>query len=407
MQTRLTESILSTDAGREADAILRRCVHCGFCNATCPTYQVLGDELDGPRGRIYLIKQFLEGEAKGEVASYHLDRCLSCRNCETTCPSGVQYGHLLDIGREQIEGHISRPFPERLLRSLLKTTLSSPFALRLGIRLGSFFKWLLPPTLQQALPQNHGSSAGRNASWPKTRHSRRVILLQGCVQRVMDPAINAATAQVLDRLSISALKVKSEGCCGALHQHLTAAEKARHHMRRNIDLWWPYIDEGIEAIVSTASACGLQIKEYGYYLRNDVRYAEKARQVSALARDAAEVIDGEAPLVANSSFRRVAFHAPCTLQHGQQLNGLVEDILEKWGFEALPVTDSHLCCGSAGTYSILKPELARKLRENKITALMANEPEVIASANIGCIEHLRKTAAVPVRHWIELLAEGL
>jgi len=405
VQTRLTASVLSTETGREADAILRRCVHCGFCNATCPTYQLLGDELDGPRGRIYLIKQFLEGEAQGDVAASHLDRCLTCRNCETTCPSGVQYGHLLDIGREQIEKQISRPLSDRMLRWVLSTFLTRPFALGSGIYISRMFRWLLPNTLQQVIPESGDTVTGRGTPWPTIRHSRRVILLQGCVQRVIDPAINLAAAQVLDRLSISTLRINGERCCGALDQHLTHAEMARQFMRRNIDLWWPYIEQGVEAIVSTASACGLQIKEYGYYLRNDNLYAKKAKQVSALAMDIAELVNREEPLPARRQFQRVAFHAPCTLQHGQHLSGVVEGILERWGFSMLPVADGHLCCGSAGTYSILQPQLAGTLRENKIRSLSASQPDVIASANIGCLQHLKKATAVPVRHWIELLAD--
>ncbi|WP_455218383.1 glycolate oxidase subunit GlcF [Kaarinaea lacus] len=403
MQTRLSPEILSTETGREADGILRRCVHCGFCNATCPTYQLLGDELDGPRGRIYLIKQFLEGRARGEVAGLHLDRCLTCRNCETTCPSGVQYGRLLEIGREQIEKHVSRTLADRLLRWVLRTFLSRPVRLRAAVNLGNVFRGLLPATLEKALPQRTGSTG--NEAWPEARHERRVILLQGCVQQVIEPRINSAAAQVLDRLSISAIRVQGEGCCGALDQHLAGAEQARRFMRNNIDQWWPYIENGIEAIVSTASACGLQVKDYAYYLGDDPRYADKASRVSALARDIAEILNGEQPFTRNAKPRRVAFHPPCTLQHGQQLNGMVEGILERWGFETVPVANSHLCCGSAGTYSLLQPELANVFRDNKVHALTAHKPDVIASANIGCLQHISKTAPVPVRHWIELLAE--
>lgn len=406
MQTNLSSSVLSTETGREAENILRRCVHCGFCNATCPTYQILGDELDGPRGRIYLIKQFLEGEAKGEVAGMHLDRCLTCRNCETTCPSGVQYGRLLDIGREQVNKHISRRFYDRVIRWALSAILTHPSRFRLALMSAGLFRSLLPGALREALPEKKDSRSPVDATWPEVRHKRRVILFQGCVQDVIDPAINVAAARLLDRISISSIRVKGESCCGALDQHLSETEKAKQFMRNNIDSWWPHVEAGVEAIVSTASACGLQVKEYEYYLRDDPRYAIKARDISAMARDIAELINEAEPLPNGTHYRRIAFHPPCTLQHGQQLGGVVEEILERWGFELLPVPDSHLCCGSAGTYSILQPEMAGILRDNKVHALSVHQPDVIASANIGCLQHIMKTAEIPVMHWIELLVEN-
>ncbi len=420
MQTQFSTSLLSSEVGREADAILRRCVHCGFCNATCPTYQLTGDELDGPRGRIYLIKQLFENQnenqgnnqqknqEEGVATLLHLDRCLTCRSCETTCPSGVEYGRLLDIGRKQIEQKVSRPLFDKIFRWVLSSFLSQPARFRVGLNAAKLLQFLLPASLRNALPAQSSSSSLR-AAWPEVQHSRQVILLQGCVQQVIDPVINAATAKVLDMCSISVIRVKGEACCGALDQHLTKTEKAEHFMRLNIDAWWPHVEQGVEAIVCTASACGVQVKDYGYYLRRDNQYAKKARRISALTRDISEILNQEEALPERLAKKdkkvRVAFHAPCTLQHGLGLGGVVEGILRRWGFETLPVSDSHLCCGSAGTYSILNPELAEPLRMNKLTALQANQPDVITSANIGCLQHLKKGASLPVQHWVELLAD--
>jgi glycolate oxidase iron-sulfur subunit len=414
MQTQLSTSLLSTERGREADAILRRCVHCGFCNATCPTYQIIGDELDGPRGRIYLIKQMLEGDVEGGITRLHLDRCLTCRSCETTCPSGVQYERLLGIGREYLEQHTERPLQDQILRWGLSNFLSRPARFRVLLRLTNLMRSLLPGFIRNALPLQTSTSASSGSGlldkgWPTECHARRMILMRGCVQDVVAQNINQATAQVLDQLSISAIRVEGEGCCGALDQHLTELEKARNFMRRNIDSWWSYIEQeeqGIEAIISTSSACGLQVKDYGYLLKDDPDYANKAARVSALVKDISEVLGQEVARPVESNIRKVAFHAPCTLTHGQKLDGLVEGILQRWGYETVPVADSHLCCGSAGTYSILNPELAEILRTNKLTALQTHQPDMIASANIGCLLHLQKSATVPVKHWVELLVDS-
>lgn len=414
MQTRLSDAVLSTEQGREADAILRRCVHCGFCNATCPTYQLQGDELDGPRGRIYLIKQLLEGEAEVATARQHLDRCLTCRNCETTCPSGVEYGRLLEIGREQVEGRESRPFFDRAMRWGLRTILPFPRRFAFGLGLARVLRPVLPRVLRKAIPPQLGAVT----RWPEVKHPRRVILLEGCVQSVAAPEINRATAQLLDSLGISVLRLSDEVCCGAVHQHMAAPEAAAAMMRRNIDAWWPHLGadayENIEAIVSTASACGLQVKDYVHVLRHDTEYADKAATVSRLVRDIAEIVAAEPAKKCRPS-QRVAFHSPCTLQHGQRLGGVVEGILRDWGHQLVPVKEGHLCCGSAGTYSILQPELSATLRENKRAALLKNSPQLIASANIGCLMHLREAknsseqmpALVPVKHWVEVLADCL
>ncbi len=408
MQTRLPDALLASEQGREADAILRRCVHCGFCNATCPTYQLLGDELDGPRGRIYLIKQLLEGEANGPTAREHLDRCLTCRNCETTCPSGVEYSRLLDIGRAEVERGAPRPWSQRLLRWGLLRIVPFPARFALASALGRRLPGLLPAAMRKAIPPA-AKSAGQ---WPVARHARQVILLDGCVQSVAAPQINLATARLLDRLGISAIRLFGEGCCGALNQHLNATDSAAAMMRRNIDAWWPHVKPDaklpVEAIISTASACGLQVKDYGHYLRADPAYAEKAAIVSARVKDIAELIAAEpVERVISAKAARVAFHAPCTLQHGQRLGGVVEAILQRCGFELTAVKDGHLCCGSAGSYSIFQPALSAQLQHNKLAALQAGQPEVIASANIGCLLHLREGSAVPVKHWVELLADCL
>ena len=404
MQTSIIPALLSTDAGREADTILRSCVHCGLCTATCPTYQLLGDELDGPRGRIYLIKQVLEGQPLSRETQLHLDRCLTCRACETTCPSGVRYGRLADIGRAYVESKIRRPWHERLFRRMLRVIV--PYAARFDplMRLGQILRPLLPSALRKKVPSKQ--SAGH---WPTREHSRRMIVLEACAQSSAAPNTNAAAARVLDRLGITLIRVVEAGCCGALSHHLSAESEALVFIRRNIDAWWPYIEQGAEAIVITASGCGVMVKDYGILLRHDPVYADKALRVAELARDLSEVIAAENLQVLDMPVakRRITFHAPCTLQHGQSLAGKVEAILTQLGFQLNPVQDSHLCCGSAGSYSLLQPKLAQQLRDNKLSALQADAPELIATANIGCQLHLATAAEVPVLHWIELLDHSL
>jgi len=402
VDTALADFIKDTPEGREAEAILRSCVHCGFCTATCPTYQLLGDELDGPRGRIYLIKGVLEGRAVTEKTQLHLDRCLTCRSCETTCPSGVKYGRLLDIGRHIVDERVPRPAAEQALRWTLRHGLTAKPLFGGAVMLGRMAKFALPKEIAGKLP-----SAPPAGYWPPPRHSRKMLALSGCVQPALMPSIDAAMARVLDRIGISLVRAGG-GCCGALPHHLSAVDEALTLVKRNIDAWWPDVSRGAEAIVVTASGCGVMVKDYGYLLRNDKDYADKAKRIAALARDPVEVVGAEwrkmAPMVAmDQGPLRVAFHSPCTLQHGMKLRGSVEEILLALGFEMTPVADAHLCCGSAGTYSILQPELAGRLRANKVKALEAGAPEVIASANIGCITHLAGAAKAPVRHWVELL----
>jgi len=389
MQTQLADFIRDTPEGREADAILRKCVHCGFCTATCPTYQVLGDDLDSPRGRIYLIKRALEGAPVTDKTRLHLDRCLTCRACETTCPSGVQYGRLVDIGRAVVEQRTQRGPWDRIKRAVLSFGVPRRRLFGAALRLGQL--------LGQA-PRTRPAAA-----WPAPRHARRMLALAGCVQPSLAPSINAAAARVLDRIGISLLEVPGAGCCGAVRFHLNDQDAGRDDMRALIDAWWPI---EAEAIVMTASGCGINVKEYGHLLAADARYRAKAERISELTRDLSEVIRPE-ELPQGHKRGRVAFHSPCTLQHGQQIRGKVEALLTQVGYELVPVRDAHLCCGSAGAYSLLQPEIANELRSRKLAALEEGAPQAIATANIGCLTHLQQPTATPVRHWIELVDAAL
>ncbi len=410
MDTRVVEPIRHTRAGQIAEEILRKCVHCGFCTATCPTYQLLGDELDGPRGRIYLIKQVLEGQAVSEKTRLHLDRCLTCRSCETTCPSGVQYAHLLDIGRQVLAEKLPRRGADAAKRRLLRAGLTRPRLFATAIRLGRMLRPLLPSALADKLPRPApGEVRGRPA---RGGHARRMLLLAGCVQPALAPNINAATVRVLDRLGIELFEEAKAGCCGGVRFHLDDQSGAGLEMRRNIDAWWPHVMAGVEAIVVTASGCGVQVRDYGHVLADDPVYAEKAAKISGLCRDPSEILCAERarllPLLASGPAtprERLAFHAPCTLQHGLQIRGVIEDLLQAAGFVLTPVADAHLCCGSAGTYSLLQPELSVQLRNRKLAALDAGGPALIATANIGCLTHLQAGSMLPVRHWIELIDE--
>lgn len=404
MQTHLSEQARALPRGEEAEAILRSCVHCGFCNATCPTYQLLGDELDGPRGRIYLMKQVLEGHEPSASTLQHLDRCLTCRNCETTCPSGVQYHNLLDIGRAVVEEQVPRPLGERMLRAGLRTVVPHAGLFKALVNTGNAFRSLLPEALKAKLPREVRPARPR----PAVRHARHVLMLEGCVQPGLSPNTNAAAARVLDRLGISVIPAREVGCCGAVDYHLNAQAAGLDRARRNIDAWWPAIEAGAEAIVQTASGCGAFVKDYGHLLKDDPSYAAKAERVSALARNLVEVLR-DAPLesLGIRGDLRLAFHCPCTLQHAQKLGGVVESVLTRLGFHLTPVPDAHLCCGSAGTYSITQPALSRQLRDNKLNALESGQPQVIATANIGCQTHLDGAGRTPVRHWIELVDEAM
>ena len=402
MQTNLADFIKHTREGQEADEILRSCVHCGFCTATCPTYQLLGDELDGPRGRIYLIKQVLEGKQATASTQTHLDRCLTCRNCESTCPSGVEYGRLLDIGRKVVEQRVPRPFAESLLRTALKEVLPRRWLFTPLLRTGQLLRPLLPAALKRRVPVAQDAGA-----LPVKAHTRKMIILDGCVQPALAPNINAAAMRVFDVLGVQLIAAPKAGCCGALRHHLNDQDAALNDMRRNIDAWWPLVEAGAEAIVMTASGCGVTVKEYGDLLAYDAFYADKAKHISSLCRDISEVLpqfaDQLRDKLKGKIKQRVAYHPPCTLQHGQQIRGKVEDILRMAGVDVKLCADSHLCCGSAGTYSILQPGLSLRLRDNKLTNLRATEAEQIVTGNIGCMTHLQSGTDMPVRHWIELL----
>jgi glycolate oxidase iron-sulfur subunit len=405
MQTNLAPEFKNTADGRVAEAILRKCVHCGFCTATCPTYQLLGDELDGPRGRIYLIKQVLEGEAPTHKTQALLDRCLTCRNCESTCPSGVDYGHLVDIGRKIVEAKVPRPASERFVRWALKEGLPSP-AFGPAMKMGQLVRGLLPASLKAKVPAKQNAGA-----WPTRPHARKVLMLAGCVQPAMMPNINSATARVLDAAGIETLVAAKAGCCGAVKFHLNDQDGGKAEMRTNIDAWWPHVEAGVEAIVMNASGCGVTVKEYGHILQDDPAYAAKARRISELTKDLSELLPELAEKLRGkvaAKAGQIAFHPPCTLQHGQQLRGGVEKHMAALGFKVNPCrVEPHLCCGSAGTYSVLNPELAYELRDRKLKNLAEMQPEQIVSANIGCITHLQSGTGTPVRHWVELLDEAL
>ena len=409
MQTALADFIKDTPEGKEADSILRKCVHCGFCTATCPTYQLLGDELDGPRGRIYLIKQVLEGHEVTAKTQLHLDRCLTCRNCETTCPSGVKYGRLVDIGRKIVDDHVPRPAGDRLARIALKEGLTNPL-FGPAMRIGQMVRQLLPRSLQNKVPPRQHAGL-----WPSRSHARKVLLLEGCVQPSMAPNINTATSRVLDALGIETLRPAAAGCCGAIRYHLNDHDGGLADARRNIDAWWPYVahaeEDGLAAILMNASGCGVQVKEYGHLLARDAKYAGKARRISEMTKDVSEFLPAFVAELQTSltpaTGNRVVFHPPCTLQHGQQIRGAVEGLLASLGAVVVPFAEVQMCCGSAGTYSVLQPELAYPLRDRKLRHLEAAAPDVILSANIGCITHLASGSTTRVMHWIEWIDERL
>jgi len=401
MQTLIASELADDTRAIEAEKTLRKCVHCGFCLATCPTYNLLGDELDSPRGRIYLIKQVVEGEQPSAQTLNHLDRCLTCRNCETTCPSGVEYGHLLDNGRALVEERVERPLKQRLMRKAIVSVLPFPNRVAPLVKLGQLFRAVLPGSLRASVPVKR--EAGE---WPQAQSTRTMLVLDGCVQPSMAPATNAAAARVLNSIGISLVNADTAGCCGAVHFHLNQQNDAKAFMRRNIDAWWPHIENGVEAIITTASGCGVMVKDYGHVLADDAAYKDKAARISALCKDVVEVLQTEdlSRFSARAKeYGPVAFHPPCTLQHGQKLPMATETLLTRAGFNLVPVADSHLCCGSAGTYSIFQPQISRKLRHNKVAALSAHSPEVIATANIGCQLHLQAGTQTTVVHWVELL----
>lgn len=405
MQTKLSDIIKATREGNEAEKLISKCVHCGFCNATCPTYQLLGDELDGPRGRIYLIKQVLEGQSATQSTLLHLDRCLTCRNCETTCPSGVEYGKLVDIGRKIVEQQVGRGYFPAMQRAVLKTVLPRAWLFKPLLRTGQALRPILPAKLAQKIPAFQAGSA-----WPTGTHIKKMILLDGCVQPGMSPNINAATARVLDKLGIQLLVAQRAGCCGAIRAHLNDEDGAIADAKRNIDAWLPLLESGAEAIIMTASGCGTLVKDYGHLLKHDLAYADKAKKISAATYDLSEILmqyTDQLGAFKHGSRENIAYHPPCSLQHAQKITGTVEQVLASIGINVSRCANSHLCCGSAGTYSILQPELSTTLRDQKLSSLHATGAEKIVSANIGCIAHLQSGTATPVMHWIELLDQAL
>ena len=406
METHLSPEFAGTPHGEQAEAILRNCVHCGFCTATCPTYQLLGDELDGPRGRIYLMKQVLEGALPTRSTQLHLDRCLTCRSCETTCPSGVEYGRLVDIGRSIVDSKVERPAGERFARWALREGMTSRLFAP-ALRVGQALRPLVPARLRDKVPLRQ-----RAGALPQREHARKVFVLAGCVQPALLPNIGAATARVLDAVGVQPVLADGAGCCGAIRQHLSDHAGSLADMKRNVDAWWPAVADGtVEAIVLDASGCGAMVKEYGHHLRHDPAYADRADRVAALARDVGEYLPQFAPqlqaLMRGRPVDHLAYHPPCTLQHGQQVRGAAEQLLRDLGFQVRLPAESHLCCGSAGTYSVLQPELSKELRNRKLQHLAETAPQRIVSGNIGCIQHLQSGTTMPVQHWIELLDEAL
>jgi glycolate oxidase iron-sulfur subunit len=433
MHTRPSGALENTERGREAQELLRSCVHCGFCLPACPTYRMTGNELDSPRGRIYLVKQLIEGGPAGAETLEHLDRCLTCRACETACPSGVQYGRIAELGRELAAARVDRPLHERALRSVLVETLGRRRVFEALLRVGGWLRPVLPASLRAKLPSSAPaappptptearlpastgvrmqspthplpSTASRNAP-----HARRAVLLEGCVQPGLAPGIDAATERVLERLGISTVRARSEACCGALGHHLGRTGTALGQARRNVETCTGLLDGGAEAVVSSASACGLMIKDYGRLLADDAAFAERARRVSEATLDLCELIepaDLERAGLAPGAGPTVAWQSPCTLQHGQRLVGRVEALLIAAGYRLARVNDAGMCCGSAGTYALLQPELSQALRERKLASLTAGQAELIATANVGCLAHLRETSPIPVWHWIELVDAAL
>ena len=406
MHARPAGKLEGTARGDEAQALLRNCVHCGFCLPACPTYRVTGNELDSPRGRIYLIKQLVEGGPVSETTRHHLDRCLTCRACERACPSGVEYGRLIDLGRELVDVRVPQSLPRRTLRTGLVELLSRPRVFAVMLHAGQAVRGLLPVRVQARIPTRTSHSQVVLAS----RHARRIVLLEGCVQPALAPGINSAAARVLDRLGFAVERVRGEQCCGALAHHLGATDRALEQARANVDACCAALDAGAEAIVSSASACGLMVKDYVRLLAGDGAYAARAERVSRATRDLAEFLEPDDLRRVGceaGSGPRVAWQSPCTLQHGQRVAGRVEALLEAAGCTLAPTSEGALCCGSAGTYSILQPVLSDELRKRKIAALTGSGPEVIATANIGCLEHLRTESPVPVRHWIEIVADSI
>ena len=413
MQTTFTAEQLATPRIAEANSILRKCVHCGFCTATCPTYALLGDELDSPRGRIYLIKNMLEkGEAASAETVKHLDRCLSCLSCMTTCPSGVNYMHLVDEARAHVEETYRRPLFDRLMRDVLALTMPRPALFRLSLLAAKLVSPLAPvassfgvnrvAALLNLVPKRMPAPErfGRPGIYAAEGEKRgRVALLMGCVQSVLDPGINAATIRLITRLGYEVVVSGEESCCGSLTHHMGKEQDALARARRSVDQW---TKADVEAVIITASGCGTTIKDYGHMLRLESAYAEKAKAISAKAKDVTEFLTG-LDLPPSNKNMRLAYHSACSMQHGQKIKTEPLKLLRNAGFDVLEVPEGHLCCGSAGTYNILQPEIAARLRDRKVANIESLEPEAIATGNIGCITQIGLGTGIPILHTIELL----
>ena len=401
MRTRLSHDVAG-EARQVAETALRACVHCGMCNATCPTYQLTGEELMGPRGRIYLMKQALEGEPVSDLTREALDACLGCRACETTCPSGVEYHRLFEVGQAAVLESAPRPAVARGVRAGIRALALSP-AFGALAALGRGLKPLLPVALKAKVPPAPGRT-----DRPAVRHARRMVLLTGCVQSGAAAHFNAAAARILDRYGISLVEAPGAGCCGAVPGHLDARDAARTLARRNLDAWDPLLEDGAETLIATSTGCGAYLHDYPDLLRDDPAYRDRARRLADRVRDPVEVLE-TLPLeaVAPPARPRIAVHEPCSLQHGLRLSGRIPALLRRLGYEPLPVTDGHLCCGSAGAWSLLNPGMAGRLRDGRVAALTADNPQDVYTANIGCWMHLSAAAPAPLRHWLEAVEDVL
>lgn len=410
MHTELAPEFIGTPEGEKAKEVIANCVHCGFCNATCPTYQILGDELDGPRGRIYLMKEMFEGKEVSAITREHLDRCLTCRACETTCPSGVKYSELVEVGRRVMERKVKRSFAEHAKRVVLKELVARPAVFKRAANIGYAVKPMLSAKVQSLLPTRPENTRGL----PVGNNPRTMLVLEGCVQPTLTPQTNAAAIRVLDILGITLKSVPRAGCCGAVRHHMNDLEGAKVDARRNIDAWWPYIESAqAEAIVSTASGCGVQLEHYGELMKDEPEYAEKAAKISSLSMDISLIVQNELLALDSSALPqakqplKIAVQDPCSFQHALQNKATVGPLLTRFGHISVPTRDGHLCCGSAGTYSVLQPELSKELRTRKIDSLQVSSPDMIVTANVGCYGHLSAELTIPIKHWIEVVDDVL
>ena len=420
METNFSQEQLKNKDNKSSEKILRKCVHCGFCNATCPTYQLLGNELDGPRGRIYLIKDMLENNnPANENIVKHIDRCLSCYSCMTTCPSGVNYMHLIDHGRSHIEKTYKRPLKDRILRTFLSNVLSKPINFKIVAILSKFvkpFRFFLPHKIRKMisfmpnkLPKKTLNTMEIYPTSSRKKPVARVALLTGCVQKVISPQINEATIRLLNRHGIEVIVPKNINCCGSLNHHLGKENLANQTFRKNILTWYDeYLKNGLDAIISNTSGCGTTLKDYGFIFRSDKDFKKKAKKISELTKDITEYLEENVKLnfiekTKNEKVYKIAYHSPCSMQHGQKITDLPKQLLAAAGFEVVSPEENHLCCGSAGTYNLMQPEIAGQLRDRKAANIARTAPEVVATGNIGCLMQLREVVDAPVVHTVELL----